>query len=95
MPIPLITVVLGGAAAVASALGIKKGGDGVSDIKKAKRIAEDAHRLGKAAVSSLERKSAEVNRQLVMRRARREFNLSRNIACPGSSLTTCAGTGWI
>lgn len=26
-----------------------------------------------------------MNRQLVMRRARREFNLSRNIACPGSS----------
>jgi hypothetical protein len=63
MPIPLIPLILGGAALLGSALGIKKGVDGVSDIKEAKRRAEEAERRGKAAVSTLENKRSEANRQ--------------------------------
>lgn len=63
MPIPLIIpVIIGGAALVSSALGIKKGVKGVSNIKEAKRIAEDAHRNGEAAVENLNRRRSEVNR---------------------------------
>jgi hypothetical protein len=61
MPIPLIPVIIGGAALLGSALGIKKGAKGVSDIKKAKRIAEDAHSRGKTAVENLNTKRSEVN----------------------------------
>jgi hypothetical protein len=63
MPIPLIPLILGGAALLGSALGIKKGVDGVSDIKEAKRVAEAAERRGKSALSTLESKRSEANRQ--------------------------------
>jgi hypothetical protein len=63
MPIPLIPLILGGAALLGSALGIKKGADGVADIKRAKAMAEAAQCKGNVAISSLETKRAEVNRQ--------------------------------
>jgi hypothetical protein len=61
MPIPFIPILLGGGALLASALGVKKGVDGVSYIKAAKRISERAQRNHKAAVSRLEAKRLEVN----------------------------------
>lgn len=62
MPIPFIPLILGGAALVASALGVKKGVDAASDIKRAGRIAEEARRKAEGAVSRLEAKRLEVNK---------------------------------
>jgi hypothetical protein len=62
VPIPLIPVIIGGAAILGSVLGLKKGAKGVSDIKNAKRIAARVHTNGKIAVENLNAKRSDVNR---------------------------------
>jgi hypothetical protein len=61
MPLPLIPVIIGGAALMGGGFGIKKGYDGVSGVLEAKRRAEDAQMRGKSAVEELERMRDRVN----------------------------------
>ena len=60
MPLPLIPVIIGGAALISAALGAKKGAKAISDIKKARRIADDAHSRGQRALANLEQKRSHV-----------------------------------
>lgn len=65
MPLPLIPLLLGGAALVSAGYGVKKGIDAKDDFEKAERIGKRAKRLHEEAVEEIEKERKITNHEFV------------------------------